>query len=195
MKKPSKFKKMKNEAAQFLVEELSKGDFNRFTEHEIIAVAGYYPNVDKPFLEELLKFRLLKCLSIKLNFDYFIVDIKIDRKRVYEPGGGMSRIDNEVITRVSPTSKRIENTVIYSLEVPHYVPDPVKVSSEKKTKTRHKFYELLELRTSLIKEIEKITRIHNELCKIFKDVYNKYPSILSAPEFGLSGEEIQEICG
>lgn len=189
MKKLSKFKKMKNEAAQFLVEELSEGNFNRFTENEIIAVTGYYPdNVDKPFLEELLKFRLLKCLTIKLNFDYFIVDIKIDRKRVYEPDE-TSHIDNEVITRVSSISKRIEDNTYHIL-------GPAEVtSSEKKTKTRHKFYELLEMRTSLIKEIEKITRIHNEFCKIFKDTFNIYPSILSCPEFGLSGKEIQEICG
>lgn len=189
MKKLSQFKKMKNEAATFLSEELELHNFNRFTEEEIKSVYGYYPNVDKAFIAELITNRLLKCLPIKLNFENFILDIKILRKREYEFGSESSYVSNEVITKISFSSRKIETNN-------YHVFGPTEItSSEKKTKTRHRLIDLLDMRAALIVELSKITKIHNELCKIFKDIDGKHPSILSEPEYSLSGDEIKEICG
>lgn len=187
MKKPSLFKRMKTEAASFLVEELQKRNFNRFTEKELTHIRGYYPHVDKPFLRELLDYRFLKCLPIKLNFEHFIVDIKILRTREYEPGGGISRNVNEVLTKVSFSSKKVENNIVHIL-------GPIEeTSSEKKVKTRHKLLELVDMRALMIVELSKITKIHNKLCEIFKDKENIHPSILDEPGFCLTENELEKI--
>lgn len=190
MKKLSKFKKMKNEASSFLAEELEIRNFNRFSAEEIQAVRNYYPDVDKPFIKELLDYRLSKCLPIKLNFDNFVVDIKIDRRSEYllkdnSDAEYKKIIVNEVITNVSISTKKVEKTTIRILS-------PVEeTSTEKVVKSVHKLTDLLEARTMLIVEIGKITSIHNELCRIFHDDGGYQPSILSEPQYCLTPQEIK----
>lgn len=189
MKKLSRFKRMKNDAVSFLIEELKMHNFNRFSVEEISSVRGYYPHVDKSFLHELLNFRLLKCLPVKLNFDNFIVDVKIDRRRVKNTiTGELNEVCNEVQTSVSLLSKKIETNTYHILS-------PLEETSfEKKTKSYHKLVDLLDMRVKLIVELDKITAIHNKLCLIFEDDGTQ-PSILSEPSFCLTEDEIEKING
>lgn len=196
MKKPSLFKRMKIEASSFLVEELQKRNFNRFTEKELTEVRGYYPSIDKPFLEELLNHRFNKCLTIKLNFDNFIVDVKILRTSLLIVDEEASEktlvkykkvVVNEVLTKVSFVSKKVENNTFHIL-------GPIEeTSSEKKVKTRHKLLELADMRALILVELSRITNIHNELCRIFKDKEGIHPSILKEPGYCLSKSEVKEI--
>lgn len=190
MKKLSKFKKMKNEAASFLAEELQLCNFNRFSASEIEIIRGYYPHMDKPFIEELLKYRLSKCLPIKLNFDNFVVDIKIIRKSEHILKDNSDTeykkiVVNEVVTKVSIATKKVEKTTIRIFS-------PIEeTTTDKVVKSVHKLTDLLEARTMLIVELGKITNIHNELCRIFKDVGGFQPSILEEPEYCLTPEELK----
>lgn len=192
MKKPSLFKRMKIEASSFLAEELQKRNFNRFTEKELTEVRGYYPNIDKPFLEEFLNHRFNKCLTIKLNFDNFIVDVKILRtseKHLIEDSTTEYKkvVVNEVLTKVSFVSKKVENNTVHIL-------GPIEeTSSEKKVKTRHKLLELVDMRALILVELSRITNIHNELCRIFKDKKGIQPSILKEPGYCLTKLEVKEI--
>lgn len=194
MKKPSLFKRMKIEASSFLVEELQKRNFNRFTEKELTEVRGYYPHVDKSFLDELLNYRFNKCLPIKLNFDNFIVDVKILRtseNKIDNTGGNPVVVGkiviNEVLTKVSFVSKKVENNTF------HILGPTEETSSEKKVKTRHKLLELPDMRALILVELSKITNVHNELCRIFKDKEGIHPSILEEPGYCLTESEVKEI--
>lgn len=101
MKKLSKFKKQKIEAAEYL-SELPIQHFNRFTQQEVSLA------LNKPVLETsndvylLVRWCLDNTKSVKLNFDRFLLNFKLVRT-------GQKRndsIDNRVWIELSQTAKR-----------------------------------------------------------------------------------------
>ena len=101
MKKLSKFKKQKIEAAEYL-SELPIRHFNRFTQQEVSLA------LNKPILETsndvylLVRWCLDNTKSVKLNFDRFLLNFKLVRT-------GQKRndsIDNRVWIELSQTAKR-----------------------------------------------------------------------------------------
>ena len=101
MKKLSKFKKQKIEAAEYL-SELPIRHFNRFTQQEVLLA------LNKPILETsndvylLVRWCLDNTKSVKLNFDRFLVNFKLVRTGQKKNDS----IDNRVWIELSQTAKR-----------------------------------------------------------------------------------------
>lgn len=51
------------------------------------------------------------------------------------------------------------------------------------------------MRVMLIVELDKIIKLHNELCNIFDDQSGIQPSIITKPSYYLTGAEIRAITG
>ena len=101
MKKLSKFKKQKIEAAEYL-SELPIRHFNRFTQQEVSLA------LNKPILETsndvylLVRWCLDNTKSVKLNFDRFLVNFKLVRTGQKKNDS----IDNRIWIELSQTAKR-----------------------------------------------------------------------------------------
>lgn len=101
MKKLSKFKKQKIEAAEYL-SELPIRHFNRFTQQEVSLALNKQVLETSNDVYLLVRWCLDNTKSVKLNFDRFLLNFKLVRT-------GQKRndsIDNRVWIELSQTAKR-----------------------------------------------------------------------------------------
>lgn len=180
MKKLSKFKKQKIEAADYL-SELPVRHLNRFTKEEISLA------LNKDVLETskdvwiLAKWCFDNNKPIKLNFDKFLVNLEVIRTGRKKDHTINNRVWIEIAQRFSD-SRLIENESIYD--------DTVEYSL---SKARKPFKILQEFRPEIIVELSKITIFNNILCDIFEDVASQQDPILSNPKLFITEEEILQL--
>lgn len=181
MKKLSKFKKQKIEAAEYL-SELPIRHFNRFTQQEVSLA------LNKPVLETsndvylLVRWCFDNTKSVKLNFDRFLVNIKIVRTGQKRNDSINNRVWIEVAQRFSDS--RLVNEFLYANSTAHV---------KKLSKARKPFKILQEFRPEIITELAKIGIINNILCDIFDDRASIQDHILENPKLFISEEEIIQL--
>lgn len=178
MKKLSKFKKQKFEAADYL-SELPIRHFNRFTKEEIALALNKDVLETSNDVHLLVKWCFDNTKVIKLNFDKHLVNL-----RVYRTGQKRNHsIDNRVWIEVAQRfsdSRIIEGPTGYFFDT-------------KLSKARKPFKILAEFRAEILIELAKIGIMNNILCDIFEDSASIQDHILENPKLFISEEEIMQL--
>jgi len=194
MKKPTKFKRQKSEAVEFL-SHLPLKHFNRFTKEEILKATGSEALTSKEDLQKLIAYCFDKTVTLKLNFHYHFLNIKLNRDRVK----GLTRFVkyNEVWCDVSQNIRKsslknkvaraqahnIAEATLGAYSELEYAVNNAHVKSAK-------FCNLRSYRGDMIVELSQLVAINNKLCNIFQDDSGIQPTLLEAPAYWLDCTEI-----
>ena len=182
MKKLSKFKKQKFEAADYL-SELPIRHFNRFTKEEIALALNKDVLETSNDVHLLVKWCFDNTKVIKLNLDKHLVNL-----RVYRTGQKRNHsIDNRVWIEVAQrfSDSRLTEEVVNIDRSP--------LVEMKLSKARKPFKILAEFRAEILIELAKIGIMNNILCDIFEDSASIQDHILENPKLFISEEEIMQL--
>jgi hypothetical protein len=187
MKKLSKFKKQKFEAADYL-SELPIRHFNRFTKEEISLALNKNVLETSNDVHLLVKWCFDNTKPIKLNFDKHLVNF-----RVYRTGQKRNHsIDNRVWIEVAQrfSDSRLVEDKLRDLDGYVDASDAPKLTL---SKARKPFKILAEFRAESMLELAKIGILNNILCDIFEDQASAQDPILENPKLFLTEEEIMQL--
>ncbi len=212
MKKITKFKRQKFEAVEYL-SNLPIANFNRFTKKEIKTAIGKENLESKQDLISLLTFVFDKTLTVKLNFDHHLVNLKIwrERKEKYHwlfnnsewikvnevwldisqhIRHGDTEYIEKTITLIKSESELNSNTVIEFKSDGDSDLNFNETIKFKRSKRSPKFDSLLNFRCNIMLELGGIIEMNNRLCLIFEDEYRMQNSLIKNPGYRLLNDEI-----